>query len=153
MERPRTRTSSSEFVASCCELPLLRVVGLALSVADRFLYACRYAVGLQIAKRRREIPSNSVDRKVDCQRVALAFHHRKPWTAWLFKYANFFIENWIEAWSAVGVAMDPWSLKVILPVGVASTRFKPFPTPLTFTDKLNPRNLLEFAALSAFLNS
>ena len=32
-----------------------------------------------------------------------------------FKYANFFIESWVETWGAMGVTMHASSLQVILP--------------------------------------
>ena len=114
-----------------------------------------YAVGLQIAKANaREIPSNSSE----SERSRTA----KRWL-WLsilvnlgllgfFKYANFFIENWIDAWSAVGVAMDPWSLKVILPVGISFYTFQTLSYSIDiYRRKLKPtRNLLEFAAFVSF---
>ena len=69
-----------------------------------------------------------------------------------FKYANFFIENWIEAWSAVGVSMDPWSLKVILPVGISFYTFQTLSYSIDiYRRKLNPtRNLIDFAAFVSF---
>ena len=41
-----------------------------------------------------------------------------------FKYANFFIESWIDAWSAAGITMHVSSLQVILPVGISFYTFQ-----------------------------
>ena len=41
-----------------------------------------------------------------------------------FKYANFFIESWIEAWAGVGVEMHASSLNIILPVGISFYTFQ-----------------------------
>ena len=81
-----------------------------------------YAVGIQIAK------ANARDISADADESARS-RSAKRWL-WVslavnlgllgyFKYANFFIGNWIDAWSAVGIHMDPWSLKIILPVGIS----------------------------------
>ena len=44
-----------------------------------------------------------------------------------FKYANFFIESWVDAWGAMGVTMHASSLQVILPVGISFYAFKRSP--------------------------
>jgi alginate O-acetyltransferase complex protein AlgI len=69
-----------------------------------------------------------------------------------FKYANFFIENWIEAWASVGVTMNPWSLKVILPVGISFYTFQTLSYSIDiYRRQLKPtRNLIEFAAFVSF---
>ena len=41
-----------------------------------------------------------------------------------FKYANFFIENWISAWDSLGVTMHASTLQVILPVGISFYTFQ-----------------------------
>ena len=41
-----------------------------------------------------------------------------------FKYANFFIENWITAWDGLGVTMHASTLQVILPVGISFYTFQ-----------------------------
>ena len=41
-----------------------------------------------------------------------------------FKYANFFIESWIEAWAGMGVEMHASSLNIILPVGISFYTFQ-----------------------------
>jgi D-alanyl-lipoteichoic acid acyltransferase DltB (MBOAT superfamily) len=41
-----------------------------------------------------------------------------------FKYANFFIENWISAWQSLDVTMHASTLQVILPVGISLYTFQ-----------------------------
>ena len=41
-----------------------------------------------------------------------------------FKYANFFIENWITAWDTLGVTMHASTLQIILPVGISFYTFQ-----------------------------
>ncbi|HIB37494.1 MBOAT family O-acyltransferase [Mesonia sp.] len=41
-----------------------------------------------------------------------------------FKYANFFIDSWVEAWGSVGVNFNISSLSVILPVGISFYTFQ-----------------------------
>ena len=41
-----------------------------------------------------------------------------------FKYANFFIENWIAAWQSVGITMHAATLQIILPVGITFYTFQ-----------------------------
>ena len=114
-----------------------------------------FAVGIQIAKANaREISANADE--------SARSHTARRWL-WVsltvnlgllgyFKYANFFIENWIEAWSAVGVHMDPWSLKVILPVGISFYTFQTLSYSIDiYRRRLQPtRNLIEFAAFVSF---
>jgi len=41
----------------------------------------------------------------------------------LFKYYNFFITSFAESVSVLGIKFDPWTLKVILPVGISFYTF------------------------------
>jgi alginate O-acetyltransferase complex protein AlgI len=41
-----------------------------------------------------------------------------------FKYFNFFIDNWINAWQSVGVEFSVSSLNIILPVGISFYTFQ-----------------------------
>ncbi|MDA7709023.1 MBOAT family protein, partial [Flavobacteriales bacterium] len=41
-----------------------------------------------------------------------------------FKYSNFFIDSWVDAWATAGVTMHVSSLKVILPVGISFYTFQ-----------------------------
>ena len=69
-----------------------------------------------------------------------------------FKYAGFFIDSWVDAWSALGVEMHRPSLQIILPVGIS---FYTFQT-LSYTLDIYRRQLkasddwLEFAAYVSF---
>ena len=35
-----------------------------------------------------------------------------------FKYFNFFVQSWVDAWASVGVSMQGTTLEIILPVGI-----------------------------------
>src|SRR5690554_1620062 len=37
----------------------------------------------------------------------------------LFKYYNFFVESWVDAWAVMGVTMHAHTLAIILPVGIS----------------------------------
>ncbi len=113
---------------------------LALIVASTLV---DYVVGLQLAKTQE-------------QRV------RKRWL-WVsllfnlgllgfFKYYNFFIESWIEAFSSVGYETNPWTLHVILPVGISFYTFQTMSYSLDiYKGKLKPtRDFIGFAAFVAF---
>ena len=114
-----------------------------------------YAVGLQIAKANaREIPSDA-DESARSRSAKLWLWVSLTVNLGLlgyFKYANFFIENWIEAWSSVGVHMDPWSLKVILPVGISFYTFQTLSYSIDiYRRRLQPtKNLIDFAAFVSF---
>src|SRR5690606_20865684 len=41
-----------------------------------------------------------------------------------FKYYNFFIESWVEAWQSLGVSMSVQTLAIILPVGISFYTFQ-----------------------------
>jgi len=41
-----------------------------------------------------------------------------------FKYANFFIDNWITAWESFGIQSNASSLNIILPVGISFYTFQ-----------------------------
>jgi D-alanyl-lipoteichoic acid acyltransferase DltB (MBOAT superfamily) len=97
-------------------------------------------------------------------RVAKAFEKRmKNW--WMavsllvnlgllayFKYANFFIESWIEAWGAMGVTMHASTLKVILPVGISFYTFQTLSYSIDiYRGTLKPtRSFVNFAAFVSF---
>ena len=42
----------------------------------------------------------------------------------LFKYYNFFVDSWVEAWGALGVEMHPATMQIILPVGISFYTFQ-----------------------------
>ena len=114
-----------------------------------------FAVGLQIAKANdREIPQDAgpSERSRKAKRwlaVSLAVNLG---LLGYFKYANFFIDNWIEAWGALGVTMHASSLQVILPVGISFYTFQTLSYSIdVYRRKLEPtRDFIEFAAFVSF---
>ena len=69
-----------------------------------------------------------------------------------FKYANFFIESWVDAWGAMGVTMHASSLQVILPVGISFYTFQTLSYSIDiYRGTLKPtRSLINFAAFVSF---
>lgn len=69
-----------------------------------------------------------------------------------FKYANFFVENWIAAWAQLGIQMDLWSVQVILPVGISFYTFQTLSYSIdVYRGELKPtRDPLAFAAFVSF---
>ncbi|MCC8358507.1 MBOAT family O-acyltransferase [Salinimicrobium sediminilitoris] len=69
-----------------------------------------------------------------------------------FKYFNFFIENWISAWSGLGVQMNMWSMKIILPIGISFYTFQTLSYTIDIYKKRiqATNNFLNFATYVAF---
>ncbi|MBL4642291.1 MAG: MBOAT family protein [Flavobacteriaceae bacterium] len=69
-----------------------------------------------------------------------------------FKYFNFFIDNWIEAWSSIGVVMHESSLNIILPVGISFYTFQTLSYSIdVYKNKLKPtKNIVAFASFVSF---
>ena len=69
-----------------------------------------------------------------------------------FKYANFFIDSGLRAWSAVGVTMHHLTLQIVLPVGISFYTFQTLSYSIDmYRRKLKPTsNLIEFAAFVGF---
>ena len=69
-----------------------------------------------------------------------------------FKYANFFIDSWTDAWNAVGISMHASSLQVILPVGISFYTFQTLSYSIDiYRGKLKPtHNFIHFAAFVSF---
>lgn len=69
-----------------------------------------------------------------------------------FKYYNFFIDSWIDAWASVGVEMHASSLNIILPVGISFYTFQTLSYTIdVYRGKLKPaENLIDFAAFVSF---
>ncbi len=68
-----------------------------------------------------------------------------------FKYFNFFIESWVDAWASAGVQMEVSTLKIILPVGIS---FYTFQT-LSYTIDVYRRQLIatkDFVSFSAYVS-
>jgi D-alanyl-lipoteichoic acid acyltransferase DltB (MBOAT superfamily) len=70
----------------------------------------------------------------------------------IFKYFNFFISEFQEFITLFGVQSDPWTLSVILPVGISFYTFQTLSYTLdVYNKKMNASNsLLEFAAYVSF---
>lgn len=73
-------------------------------------------------------------------------------TLGFFKYFNFFIENWVEAWKNLGLDMDGVTLKIILPVGISFYTFQTLSYTIdVYRKKLKPtHNFINFATFVAF---
>lgn len=69
-----------------------------------------------------------------------------------FKYYNFFIESWIEAWATIGVAMHTSTLQIILPVGISFYTFQTLSYTIdVYRRKLAPTNdIINFGVYVAF---
>jgi alginate O-acetyltransferase complex protein AlgI len=69
-----------------------------------------------------------------------------------FKYSNFFIESWVDAWATAGVTMHVSSLKVILPVGISFYTFQTLSYSIDiYRGQIKPtRNFINFAAFVSF---
>lgn len=69
-----------------------------------------------------------------------------------FKYYNFFVQSWIDAWAGLGYEMDAWTIKVILPVGISFYTFQTLSYTIDiYKGKLKPtKNLIAFGAYVAF---
>jgi len=68
-----------------------------------------------------------------------------------FKYYNFFIDSWVDAWSVFNITMHKSSLNIILPVGIS---FYTFQT-LSYTIDVYRKNLLpskNFIAFASFVS-
>ena len=69
-----------------------------------------------------------------------------------FKYYNFFVISWIEAWDAIGVEMHASTLKIILPVGISFYTFQTLSYIIdVYRKEVTPeKNFINFAAYVAF---
>ncbi|MEM7186392.1 MAG: MBOAT family protein [Bacteroidota bacterium] len=69
-----------------------------------------------------------------------------------FKYANFFIENFISAFASFGIEMHYSSLQIILPVGISFYTFQTLSYTIdVYRKKLEPtRDFVAFAAFVSF---
>lgn len=68
-----------------------------------------------------------------------------------FKYYNFFIESWVDAFAGIGYQVDPWTISIILPVGIS---FYTFQT-MSYTIDIYKRNLeptSDFISFAAFVS-
>ncbi|WP_317169722.1 MBOAT family O-acyltransferase [Hanstruepera ponticola] len=69
-----------------------------------------------------------------------------------FKYYNFFIESWMDAWALFGISMDVDTLKIILPVGISFYTFQTLSYTIdVYRNKLEPTSdFIQFAAYVSF---
>lgn len=69
-----------------------------------------------------------------------------------FKYCNFFIASWVDAWALVGVDMQVSTLRVILPVGISFYTFQTLSYTIdVYRKKLTAtKNIVSFATYVAF---
>lgn len=69
-----------------------------------------------------------------------------------FKYYNFFIESWVDAWGSIGVTMPDATLSIILPVGISFYTFQTLSYSLDiYKGRLEPtRDFISFAAFVSF---
>ena len=70
----------------------------------------------------------------------------------VFKYYNFFVASWIDAWASFGVSMEASTLKIILPVGISFYTFQTLSYTIDIYRKQlqAERNLINFASYVAF---
>jgi D-alanyl-lipoteichoic acid acyltransferase DltB (MBOAT superfamily) len=109
-----------------------------------FLSTCiDYLVGLNLEKEKKKI------RRKIWLLISLVFNLG---LLGFFKYYNFFLESWINAWSAIGVEMNSSTLKIILPVGISFYTFQTLSYTIDiYRQKLIPtHNFLNFAAFVSF---
>ena len=69
-----------------------------------------------------------------------------------FKYYNFFVESWIDAWASLGLQMQASTLQIILPVGISFYTFQTLSYTIDiYRKELAPtKSLLKFAAYVSF---
>lgn len=70
----------------------------------------------------------------------------------VFKYFNFFITSWVDAWAGVGVTMHLPTLQIVLPVGISFYTFQTMSYVLdVYRGKLAPsRDIISFGAFISF---
>ena len=69
-----------------------------------------------------------------------------------FKYYNFFVSSWIEAWSSVGISMEASTLNIILPVGISFYTFQTLSYTIdVYRKEMEPtKSFIDFAAFVTF---
>ena len=69
-----------------------------------------------------------------------------------FKYCNFFIESWVNAWQNLGIEMHASTLNIILPVGISFYTFQTLSYTIdVYRKQLEPtNNFIEFASFVTF---
>lgn len=102
-----------------------------------------YTLGLQL---------NKTDKKRKRKMLLLCSLFFNLGMLGFFKYYNFFIDNWIEAWAQVGVTMHASSLQIILPVGISFYTFQTLSYTIdVYRKKIEPTsNFIQFASFVSF---
>ena len=69
-----------------------------------------------------------------------------------FKYFNFFVQSWVDAWASVGVTMQGTTLEIILPVGISFYTFQTLSYTIDiYRKQLQPtKSFIDFAAFVTF---
>ncbi|SDS68782.1 D-alanyl-lipoteichoic acid acyltransferase DltB, MBOAT superfamily [Formosa sp. Hel1_31_208] len=69
-----------------------------------------------------------------------------------FKYYNFFIDSWVDAWQMFGIHMQTSTLNIILPVGISFYTFQTLSYTIdVYRKKIEPtHSLVQFAAFVSF---
>lgn len=69
-----------------------------------------------------------------------------------FKYYNFFVASWIEAWSSLGITMEASTLNIILPVGISFYTFQTLSYTIdVYRKEMQPtKSFIDFAAFVTF---
>jgi alginate O-acetyltransferase complex protein AlgI len=130
---------------------------LLLLVSSYFFYACwdwRFLFLL--------VFSTFLDYYTGLQIAASQTKHRKKFWFWLsigvnlgflgfFKYYNFFITSFAEAVAHLGFVVNPWMLKVILPVGISFYTFHGLSYVIDiYKDRIKPEK--DFITYSVFVS-
>jgi D-alanyl-lipoteichoic acid acyltransferase DltB (MBOAT superfamily) len=70
----------------------------------------------------------------------------------VFKYYNFFVKSWVEAFASLGIDMEATTLSIILPVGISFYTFQTLSYTIdVYRKQLEPTSsLLNFSAYVAF---
>ncbi len=69
-----------------------------------------------------------------------------------FKYFNFFVQSWVDAWAKVGVNIEGSTLNIILPVGISFYTFQTLSYTIDiYRKQLEPaKSFIDFAAFVTF---
>lgn len=102
-----------------------------------------YAVGLKIAE------SDNKTKKKQWLWVSMVFNLG---LLGFFKYYNFFVDSWVDAFSTIGYELDPWTVQIILPVGISFYTFQTMSYSLDiYRKQLEPtKDFIGFAAFVTF---
>ena len=102
-----------------------------------------YTIGLQLRK------TSNLQRRKLLLSFSLVFNLGM---LGFFKYYNFFVDSWIEAWSNIGVTMHASSLNIILPVGISFYTFQTLSYTIDiYRKKLEPtKDFIAFASFVSF---